>query len=338
MLERLYCDFEAEIYGGATLPSTAKWRSPAAPGLGLDPDPESSTVTASREPRRSSTHEPDQCPASYQDIRWADNLVRGSSPSTMSPAKFQPGISLHHRTSGCGKSTLLHASRDSSRVQAAKRCRTAKTIDGPGPDRIVIFQEYGLFPWLTVIENVEFGLLRRALRLRSASKPSSATSIWSNSGLRAPLSARTVRRNEAAGQHRPRARAGSASGADGRAVCRAGFADARRPPGRDLRIWEATGKTFVLITHNIEEAVFLGDRVIVMTARPGTDQGADRRGYPASAGSFGPTHSHPRLSRNQGTSCATPANRNREGGGLMKAGRQTGASSTNSRSFHRRRD
>ncbi len=65
--------------------------------------------------------------------------------------------------SGCGKSTLLHAIAGFVKGTSGEAMQNGKPIDRPGPDRIVIFQEYGLFPWMTVAENVEFGLLAKGV-------------------------------------------------------------------------------------------------------------------------------------------------------------------------------
>ncbi len=65
--------------------------------------------------------------------------------------------------SGCGKSTLLHAIAGFVQGSSGETLQDGKKILHPGPDRIVMFQEYGLFPWLTVAENVEFGLLAKGV-------------------------------------------------------------------------------------------------------------------------------------------------------------------------------
>ncbi len=172
--------------------------------------------------------------------------------------------------SGCGKSTLLHAIAGFVKGTSGEALQDGKPIDRPGPDRIVIFQEYGLFPWLTVAENVEFGLLAK--------------------GVAAAERRQTVQRylelvklggferrypHELSGGMRQRVSIARALAPDPDVVLMDEPFAALDSLTRDvlqeeiLRIWEATRKTFVLITHNIEEAVFLGDRVIVMTARPG---------------------------------------------------------------------
>lgn len=172
--------------------------------------------------------------------------------------------------SGCGKSTLLHAIAGFVKGTSGEALQDGRRISHPGPDRIVIFQEYGLFPWLTVAENVEFGLLAK--------------------GVAAAERRQTVQRylelvklggferrypHELSGGMRQRVSIARALAPDPDVVLMDEPFAALDSLTRDvlqeeiLRIWEATRKTFVLITHNIEEAVFLGDRVIVMTARPG---------------------------------------------------------------------
>lgn len=172
--------------------------------------------------------------------------------------------------SGCGKSTLLHTIAGFERTTEGVALLDGREIRGPGPDRIVMFQEYGLFPWMTVWDNVEFGLLAKGVPARR----------------RAELVRHYIRlvQLERFEKHYPH----EISGGMKQRVC---IARALAPDPevvlmdepfaaldsltRDLlqeeilRIWAETQKTFVLITHNIEEAIFLGDRVLVMTARPG---------------------------------------------------------------------
>jgi NitT/TauT family transport system ATP-binding protein len=172
--------------------------------------------------------------------------------------------------SGCGKSTLLHAIAGFVQGSSGSAFQNDQKITGPGPDRIVMFQEYGLFPWLTVAENVEFGL--RAKGIAAVERKQTVQRYLQLVKLegfeqRYP--------HELSGGMKQRVSIARALAPDPAVILMDEPFAALDSLTRDimqeeiLRIWEKTGKTFVLITHNIEEAVFLGDRVIVMTARPG---------------------------------------------------------------------
>jgi NitT/TauT family transport system ATP-binding protein len=172
--------------------------------------------------------------------------------------------------SGCGKSTLLHAIAGFVQGTSGEARQDGKPINHPGPDRIVIFQEYGLFPWLTVAENVEFGLLAKGV---AASERKVTVQRYLDLVKLGGFERRYP--HELSGGMRQRVSIARALAPDPAIVLMDEPFAALDSLTRDvlqeeiLRIWEATRKTFVLITHNIEEAVFLGDRVIVMTARPG---------------------------------------------------------------------
>jgi len=172
--------------------------------------------------------------------------------------------------SGCGKSTLLHAIAGFVQGSSGETLQDGKSILHPGPDRIVMFQEYGLFPWLTVAENVEFGLLAKGVpaaeRKATVRKYLQLVKL---EGFEQRLP------HELSGGMKQRVSIARALAPDPAVILMDEPFAALDSLTRDilqeeiLRIWESTRKTFVLITHNIEEAVFLGDRVIVMTARPG---------------------------------------------------------------------
>jgi ABC-type nitrate/sulfonate/bicarbonate transport system ATPase subunit len=172
--------------------------------------------------------------------------------------------------SGCGKSTLLHAIAGFVPASSGETLQDGNKILRPGPDRIVMFQEYGLFPWLTVAENVEFGLLAKGVpAVERKETVQRYLQLVKLDGFEQRLP------HELSGGMKQRVSIARALAPDPAVILMDEPFAALDSLTRDilqeeiLRIWEKTRKTFVLITHNIEEAVFLGDRVIVMTARPG---------------------------------------------------------------------
>jgi NitT/TauT family transport system ATP-binding protein len=172
--------------------------------------------------------------------------------------------------SGCGKSTLLHSIAGFVHGSSGETLQDGNKILRPGPDRIVMFQDYGLFPWLTVAENVEFGLLAKGVPAAERKETVQRyLELVKLEGFEQRLP------HELSGGMKQRVSIARALAPDPAVILMDEPFAALDSLTRDilqeeiLRIWEKTRKTFVLITHNIEEAVFLGDRVIIMTARPG---------------------------------------------------------------------
>lgn len=172
--------------------------------------------------------------------------------------------------SGCGKTTLLHTIAGFSKPSQGSALNFDELIEGPGPDRIMMFQEYGLFPWMTVYENIEFGLLAKGMPTKKRNE-----TIRYYIDMVGLTGFEKRYPSEISGGMKQRVSIARALAPDPNIVLMDEPFAALDSLTRDLlqeeilRIWEKTGKTFVLITHNIEEAVFLGDRVFAMSARPG---------------------------------------------------------------------
>jgi len=172
--------------------------------------------------------------------------------------------------SGCGKSTLLRIVAGLDRPSGGTVALDAAPVTGPGPERGMVFQSYTLFPWLTVEQNIRFGL-------REAGRPEAE---------QREIAARFIARTGLKGfeNHWPKQLSG---GMQQRcALARALANDPEmllldEPFGaldhqtRELmqelllEIWEADRKTVLFVTHDIDEAVFLASRVLVISARPG---------------------------------------------------------------------
>jgi len=177
--------------------------------------------------------------------------------------------------SGSGKTTLLDILAGLSRPSSGTVLVDGVPISGPGRDRAVVFQQYALFPWRTAAANVTFGLEGRganSLRLSKRQRSEKASEYLDLVGLtgfedRYP--------HELSGGMKQRvAIARSLAYEPDILLMDEPFAalDAQtreQLQGELLRIWKATGKTIVFITHGIEEAVYLGQRVAVLSARPG---------------------------------------------------------------------
>ena len=172
--------------------------------------------------------------------------------------------------SGCGKSTLLDLIAGLVVPTTGEILLEGRRITGPGPDRSLVFQQYALFPWRTALGNVEFAL--EAAGVPRADRPRRARHFLALVGL---SGAEDRYPHQLSGGMKQRvAIARSLSGEPDVLLMDEPFAavDAQtREMLQDelLRIWAATRKTILFITHSIDEALYLGHRVAVMAARPG---------------------------------------------------------------------
>ncbi|HKY34211.1 MAG TPA: ABC transporter ATP-binding protein [Candidatus Polarisedimenticolia bacterium] len=176
--------------------------------------------------------------------------------------------------SGCGKTTLLSIIAGLETPDSGQVRFDGRPVAGPGPERIVLFQELGLFPWLTVLGNVEFGLRLRGIR-RNERREMARRHLKM-------VRLSTFERSyvhELSGGMKQRAALARALAIDPRLLLMDepfGALDAQTREVLHLELqdlWERTGKTVIFVTHNVEEAACLGDRVITMTRRPGRIKG-----------------------------------------------------------------
>lgn len=172
--------------------------------------------------------------------------------------------------SGCGKSSLLYIAAGLTEATGGTIHTGGKLVTGPGADRGMVFQSYTLFPWLTVRNNVEYGLKRKGMAQPERNRI--VDHYLGEIGLKAFAG------------HYPKQLSGGMM--QRVAIARAlandpdillmdepfGALDSQTRHSMQrllLRVWENTQKTVAFVTHDIDEAILLGDRVIVMTARPG---------------------------------------------------------------------
>jgi len=172
--------------------------------------------------------------------------------------------------SGCGKSTLLRIIAGLDRPTSGRVILDGEEITGPGADRGMVFQSYTLFPWLTVRDNIAYGLRERGVS--QAERNRIADDFIHRVGL------------SGFENHWPKQLSG---GMQQRTAIARALANAPKILLLDepfgaldnqtralmqemlLGIWEREQKTVLFVTHDIEEAIFLGGRVVVMSARPG---------------------------------------------------------------------
>jgi NitT/TauT family transport system ATP-binding protein len=172
--------------------------------------------------------------------------------------------------SGCGKSTLLDLLGGLQKPDTGRIVVDGIEVTGPGLDRGIVFQQYALFPWRTAIANITFGLEAKGIGRRERTE--SARYYLDLVGL-AGFGDRYP--HELSGGMKQRVAIARSLAFDPEVLLMdepfAALDAQTRESLQDelLRIWEKTGKTIVFITHGIEEAVYLGQRVAVMTSRPG---------------------------------------------------------------------
>ena len=172
--------------------------------------------------------------------------------------------------SGCGKSTFLHIIGGFIKAEGGSIRVYGEEVSGPGPDRGMMFQEFALFPWRTVAGNVAWGLeAQGASKAEIEAVVSKYLEMMSLAEFRNHLPA------ELSGGMKQRVALARVLAFDPKVLLMdepfgALDAQTRETMQEELtRLWGQTGKTIVFVTHDIEEAVYLGDRVVVLTARPG---------------------------------------------------------------------
>lgn len=189
-------------------------------------------------------------------------------------------VSLHVATgefvcmvgpSGCGKSTLLDIAAGLTRPDQGRVEADGQAVIGPGRHRLVMFQESALFPWLTVLGNVLFGL-KLVPDLPRGDRVETALAYLRLVGLQKFARANV---HELSGGMKQRVALARALAPDPRVLLMdeplsALDAMTREQLYSDIqRIWQTRRKTILLVTHNVREAVCLGDRVILLSPRPG---------------------------------------------------------------------
>jgi NitT/TauT family transport system ATP-binding protein len=213
-------------------------------------------------------------------VRLSFDDVGVDFPTAAGPMTVVDGVDLEVRQgefvsiigpSGCGKTTLLNIVGGFVKPTRGQVLLDHEPVKGPGPDRGVIFQEYGVFPWLTVRGNIEFGLRLRANGRHAGQRAEIVERYLALMGLKDFA------------DHHPKHLSGGMR--QRLALARAyavqpefllmdepfGALDAQtRSAMQDLllQVLASEGKTVLLVTHSVDEAIYLSSRIVVVTARP----------------------------------------------------------------------
>jgi len=172
--------------------------------------------------------------------------------------------------SGCGKSTALRMFAGLETASEGEVLAGGSTIEGPSPERMMIFQEHALYPWLTVEENVSLGL--DIAKTPKADRPRRVNEVLEKVNL---SGFNRYYPSQLSGGMRQRVAIARALVMDPDILLLDepyGALDAMtrlKMQNELIRIWHGTGKTMLLITHDIDEALYLADKVYVMSPRPG---------------------------------------------------------------------
>jgi NitT/TauT family transport system ATP-binding protein len=172
--------------------------------------------------------------------------------------------------SGCGKSTIVSAIAGFKAISSGTLTVDGQRVQGPGPDRGVVFQQHTLFPWKTTLANVEFGLKMRGVGRRE--RQQAAREILEHVGLGQflahyphQLSGGMQQRVNLARVlvNRPRVMLMDEP------FCSLDAQTRLQMQQMLLELWDQFHMTVVFVTHDVDEAVFLSDRIVVLTERPG---------------------------------------------------------------------
>jgi NitT/TauT family transport system ATP-binding protein len=215
-----------------------------------------------------------------QNARIVFDRVSMEFPSTHGPMRVVDDVSYEIGDgefvaiigpSGCGKTTMMNMVAGFVQPTRGRVLLDGKPIAGPGPDRGVIFQEYGVFPWLTVRQNIAFGLTLAANRVTASVRNAICTRYMALMGLTDFADAWPKMLSGGMRQRLALARAYAVRPQFLLMDEPFGALDAQtRTAMQDLllQVLQTEGKTVMLITHSVEEAIYLASRIVVMSARP----------------------------------------------------------------------
>jgi len=173
--------------------------------------------------------------------------------------------------SGCGKTTMMSMLAGFQKPTTGKVLFDGRPVAGPGPERGVIFQEYGVFPWLTVKQNIAFGLALNANHVPTTERDAICDHYLGLMGLSDFANSYPKHLSGVMRQRLAIARAYAVRPQFLLMDEPFGALDAQTRSNMQnllLKVLETEGKTVMLITHSVEEAIYLASRIVVVTARP----------------------------------------------------------------------
>jgi ABC-type nitrate/sulfonate/bicarbonate transport system ATPase subunit len=215
--------------------------------------------------------------AAPRAVRIAVRDMRKSFPGRKGAVAVLDGVTLDVRDgeflaivgpSGCGKTTLLNCIAGFERIDAGTIEVDGEPVRGPSPRRVFVFQEPGIFPWLSVTDNIAFGLPPALGERERQAIVQRYVGLVGLGGFERAFP------NQLSGGMKQRVEYARALAVEPDVLYLDepfGALDAltRLEMRREIvRIWQATGKTCLLVTHDVEEACALADRIAVMTQRP----------------------------------------------------------------------
>lgn len=213
-------------------------------------------------------------------IRVSFDQVSVQFPTEQGPMQVLQDVSFNLRQgefvsiigpSGCGKSTLMNMLAGFVQPTLGQIRLDGREVTGPGPDRGVIFQEYGVFPWLTVRQNIEFGMKLGVNKISAAERAETAQKYMGLMGL---IDFSNHYPKHLSGGMRQRLALARAYAVKPEFLLMDepfGALDAQTRSAMQnllLKVLQAENKTVLLITHSVDEAIYLSSRIIVVTARP----------------------------------------------------------------------
>lgn len=209
----------------------------------------------------------------FLDIRKVSKVFDGTEKETLQNINLeieQGEFICIVGPSGCGKTTLLNLIAGLEKPTSGNVCLEDVEVTGPGPDRMVMFQEHALYPWLNVIENVKFGMkvtgVSKEEQNNRAEKYLKMVHLWDF---------RNYPIHKLSGGMKQRTALARALTLNSKILLMdEPFSSLDKQTINMLRtelvnIWQETHKTIIFITHSVEEAVYLADRVIVLSDNPG---------------------------------------------------------------------
>lgn len=173
--------------------------------------------------------------------------------------------------SGCGKTTMMSMLAGFQKPTTGNVLFDGRPVAGPGPERGVIFQDYGVFPWLTVKQNIAFGLTLNANHVATAERDAICDHYLGLMGLSDFANSYPKHLSGGMRQRLAIARAYAVKPQFLLMDEPFGALDAQTRSNMQnllLKVLETEGKTVMLITHSVEEAIYLASRIVVVTARP----------------------------------------------------------------------